>query len=276
MNLQRPGHLFSLLLLLIFHAASTTARCTINYNTSFSLTTDRSLNPDLNNLHPYLSNSQLTISPPDRPFPVSVIPFFRDGGIYRYVDGGGPEDLEQGYLEKNPGGPETGYAFKFGRSVPTGAIAGRFEIGCSAQGRHILSLNGDLRWQACGGGYGGEWRVSSGYPFRASLLLRGRRGMRLTRHDRLVGGSMMGFVRRQICGFGSIMFGRCKDGWGKELKTDLAFGPSFERGVNYSVYSVGRSVGGYLRTRINSCTASLFSRQHNLLPLEYNHSPKLQ
>ncbi|CAZ86447.1 unnamed protein product [Tuber melanosporum] len=166
MNLQRPHYLFSLLLLLILHTASTTARCTINYNTSFSLTTDRSLNPDLNNLHPYLSNSQLTISPPDRPFPVSVIPFFRGGSIYRYADGGAPEDLEQGYLEKNPGGPDTGYVFKFSSRVPTGAITGRFEIGCSEQGRHILSLNGDLRWQACRGGYRREWRISRGVSDR--------------------------------------------------------------------------------------------------------------
>jgi len=99
-----------------------------------------------------------------------VIPFFRSGGIYRFIDGGGPEDLEQGYLEKNPGGPDTGYVFKFGRSVPSGAIAGKFEIGCNERGRHILSLNGDLKWQTCGGEYGGEWTVSPSYPFCASLL----------------------------------------------------------------------------------------------------------
>jgi len=170
MNLQHVSPLFSLLLLLLFHTASTTARCTINYNNSFTLTTYKSHIPALNDLQPYLSRSQLTISPPARPFPVSVIPFFRSGGIYRFIDGGGPEDLEQGYLEKNPGGPDTGYVFKFGRSVPSGAIAGKFEIGCNERGRHILSLNGDLKWQTCGGEYGGEWTVSPSYPFCASLL----------------------------------------------------------------------------------------------------------
>ncbi|CUS10486.1 unnamed protein product [Tuber aestivum] len=160
MNFPHLPPLFSLLLLLLSHTASTTARCTINYNNSFTLTTYNSLTPELNNLQPYLSHSQLTISPPARPFPVSVIPFFYDGGIYRYADGGGPE--EQGYLEKNPGGPDTGYTFKFGSSVPVGAITGRFEIGCNEQGRHILSLSGVLEWQTCGGGYGGEWRISRG------------------------------------------------------------------------------------------------------------------
>ncbi|RPA96599.1 hypothetical protein L873DRAFT_1772830 [Choiromyces venosus 120613-1] len=158
-----PHHFSLLAILLLFQTISTTARCTINYNTSFTLTTYNSLTPTLNDLQPYLSrppHSQLTISPAARPSPVSVTPFFYNGGIYRFADGS--SDVEQGYLFKKPGGPNTGYAFRFGCRVPPGAITGRFEIGCNERGRHILSLNGELEWQTCGGGHHGEWTINRG------------------------------------------------------------------------------------------------------------------